>query len=101
MKALDIIPQMNGDDTIDEEVLEDVDFFVAETEIDYEIFFYQKKDKTEFDIEKDNYRNHIKVDFGYDVSHVSDKHFNIKISPDIRNDTKTEDIQSTMTHSEI
>ena len=96
MKAgptLDNIPQMDGNDTLNEEVLEKAENSV-ETEIEYEIFYEQKKDKLEFENEIDRLWNHIMVNFGYDVSQVSDKHFTVKISPEIRYGTKTEDIQS-------
>ena len=90
MKAgptLDNIPQMDGNDTLNEEVLEKAENSV-ETEIEYEIFYEQKKDKLEFENEIDRLWNHIMVNFGYDVSQVSEKHFTLKISHEIRYGTK-------------
>ena len=71
--TLDNIPQMNGNDTLNEEVLENVE---------------HKKDKIEFENEIDKLWNHIMVNFGYDVSQVSEKHFTLKISHEIRYGTK-------------
>ena len=93
------IPQIDGNDTIDEEEQESVEYSTEdslEKEISYEIFYEQKKCKTEFKTEVENLWNDIKVNFGYDILQVSDKHsqyFTVNISPDIRHGTTNEDIK--------
>ena len=37
--------------------------------------------------------NNIKEDFGYDMLQISDTHFTVNISPDVRYGTKAEDLK--------
>ena len=78
---------MEGNDTINEVVLENAEDF-SEIDKEYEIVYEQKKCETEFKSEIEDIRNDIKVNFGYDVLQVSDRHFTVNINPDIRYGTK-------------
>ena len=64
---------------------------LLEKYIEYETFYEQKKSEIKFKSEKEDLWNYIKVDFGYDVLQVSDKHFTEHISANIQRCTKTTD----------
>ena len=93
----EIIPPMDGNDTIDEEVLESVKYLKeegVEKEIAFEIFYDKNECETQFKTEVERLWKDIKVHFGYEILKLSDTHFTVNISPDFQHGTINEDIES-------